>query len=131
MLHLFLMSFFIPDHQNILLSATIFPESGCRKCSASIACLFSSSRITIFSNANSKQRCSVISLKAGEKSSGLSLCSFPTHILSCSNFRLTEVLCVTVFKSIKKIELGFHQILFSSGVLQFRFFNSVVETWTK
>ena len=41
LLHLFLMSFFIPRHQDMLLAARIFVEPGCPKCIASITGLFS------------------------------------------------------------------------------------------
>ena len=58
-----LMFFFIPDHQNMLLSASISFEPGCPNCSASTTCLFYSSGTTILSPANSKPNHSLVSLR--------------------------------------------------------------------
>ena len=76
-LHLFSMSFFIPDHQNLLPSASIFVEPGCPKCNASTTCLLGSSETTILSPANSKPNRLLILLKMGENSTrGLFFCLF-------------------------------------------------------
>ena len=66
LLHLFSMFFFIPDHQNILLSASIFVEPECLEESASTTGLFSLSGIAILYPANNKPDRSVISLETGK-----------------------------------------------------------------
>ena len=102
-LHLSSMSFFIPDHQTILLSASIFVEPRCPKFSASTTCLFSSSGTTILSAANSKRNRLLISLKTKKNSSGaLSFRLFLTHIISCNNSGSNEVLWIEVFRSSMK-----------------------------
>ena len=96
-LHLFLMSFFISGHQNMVLSASIFVETGCPKCNASATGRFSSSRNTILSPAVNKPNHSVISLKTEKNSSGvLSFWLLRTHIFSCKvtdqpKFCVTEI----------------------------------------
>ena len=72
-LHLFSISFLIPDHQNTLLFASIFVESRCPKCSALTTCFFSSSEFTILSPAHIEPNCSICLLKNKETSSGFSL----------------------------------------------------------
>ena len=95
-LHLFPMFFFISGHQNMLLSASIFVETGCPKCNASTIGHFSSSGNTILSPANNNPNRSVISLKTEVKSSGgLSFWLLRTHIFSCKvsdqpKFRVSE-----------------------------------------
>ena len=98
-LYLFSMSFFVSDHQDIMFSARKFAEYGCPKCSTSTACLFSSFGTTTFSPANSKPNSSLISVKTGENSSGA---LFVVRLL---------------------LKLGFFQIFFGFGVLEFQFFN--------
>ena len=55
-LHLISISFLTPDHQSLLLSTNILVNSGWPKYSAFTICPFSSSRITIFSPANSQRK---------------------------------------------------------------------------
>ena len=88
-----------------LLSAGIFVEPGCPKCSTHTTCFyFSSYGNTILSLANSKPNRSVILLKTGENFSKiLSFCLFLAQMFSCGIFGSIEVLCIRVSKSIKKL----------------------------
>ena len=123
-LHLISMSFSIPDQQNKWLSASIFVEPGCPKCSAS--CLFSSSGNTILSPAISKRNRSVISLKTGENSSGaLLFCLFLTHIFICGSFGSAEVSQSLKFNH--EVELNILEVFFGLCVFQFRFLNHMVD----
>ena len=65
-LYLFSMSFLIPDHQNVVLSASYFVKLGCLRCSASTTC-FNSSGITSLLPKNNWPNQLVSSLKMGEK----------------------------------------------------------------
>ena len=95
---------FIPGQQIMLLSASIFVEPVCPKCSASTTCLFISSWITILSPVENKSIRLVILLRTEEISSGaLSFWLLRTHIFRCSSFRPADVLFVRVFTSIMKL----------------------------
>ena len=119
-LHLFSMSFFIPDHQNILLCASIFAEPGFPKCSASTTVLFSSSGVTILSSVNNKQNRSVTLLKTGQNSLGaLFFCLLRTHIFNCNTFGSTEVLCIIVLKSIMELNSAFFKFSSASALFSF------------
>ena len=65
-LNLFPLSFFIQDHQNILLSASVFVEPACPMYSSSLTCIVSSSGATILSPAVFKPKRTVIQLKTEE-----------------------------------------------------------------
>ena len=67
-LHLFSIFFFILDHQNMLLSASIFVAPGCPDCSVSTTGVFIFSGTPILSPTNSKPNFPVVLLKTGENS---------------------------------------------------------------
>ena len=116
--HLFSRSFLIPDHQNRLLSASIFVEPGCPKCSASTTCFFNSSGITILSPVRNKPNRLISSLKTGENSSGAhSLRLFCKRIFNCNSFRSTKVFWIRFFTSTKKFNSAF--LRFSSASATF------------
>ena len=97
-LHLFLMSFLIPGHQNIMLSASISFEAGSPKCSARTTCYFSSAEIKILSPATSREKCSLIWLKTGEIFSGaLSFCLFLKHIFLVVTISQQPKFCESTF----------------------------------
>ena len=126
-LHLISMSFLIPDHQIILLSARVFPWTRVSEVqSVSTVCFFSSSGITILSPANNKLSGAVSSLKTEKDFSvALSFWISLTQIFSCGTFRSTDYFCLKVFNLPKKLNSAFIK---TSSVLAF-FVSGFSITW--
>ena len=123
-LHLFSISSFIPDHQNLLRSASVFDEPECLKWIASTTALFNSSATTILSPANSKPNQSFGGLAKTRRESlgALSFCLLRTQIFSCNSLGATKVLCIKVFGSNMNLNSAFFKcstasVLFVLGLL--------------
>ena len=122
---LFSLSFLIPDRQKRLPFATIFVEPGCRKCSASTACLFGSSGIGILSPAISEQNLSVILLKTGANCSGGFFLPVSQTCFQLQQFRINRYFMVSDFQVNHNVELDLLQVFCSaSGFFIFGFSNT-------
>ena len=129
MLHSSLMSFFIPDHKKMLISAKIFVEPGCPMSVASAACFPNCLRITILYPANSKPNSFVSPLKTGNNSwKAHSFWLFLKEIFNWNSFRSTKVLLIRVFMSTMKLNFFFSRY-FSDLAFLILGFSIMCSTW--
>ena len=113
-LRLFSVSFLIPDHQNMVLSASICVEPRYPTCRAYTTCFFSSSETTTLSPANNKPKPSIKPLNIGKiVSAARSFRNFCKHIFNFSTFGSTNVLGNRVHISTMKLNSTFLSFSFA------------------
>ena len=115
-LHLFLISFLIRDHQQMLLSASTFVKPGCPKCSASTTCFFNYSGMKNLSTAKTAKSFGKLA-ENPRKIFGSPF--YSKQIFNCNSFGSTEVSWIRVFKSTMKWDSAFLRFSPASAFLGF------------